>query len=219
MSDISKLPARQVDQSHDTLAGLAREVLEKWEQANKEPRHTHLKHDNWMIYDIITTAGHLATQAWQPFHEYSRSSQDAEYHVAAANAAPQLATAYLEMQAELQARERDFVAQQQMLLDLANALKRAEDAEAEFKQWHDRAIELQTAVIGRDQYIKEQQAENEQLREEIKKLLHLAELDYQRAFDGLSSGQYIIALDSVLGIAESAKTVAQRALAQAGEQP
>ncbi len=98
MSDISKLPARQVDQSHDTLAGLAREVLEKWEQANKEPRHTHLKHDNWMIYDIITTAGHLATQAWQPFHEYSRSSQDAEYHVAAANAAPQLATAYLEQQ-------------------------------------------------------------------------------------------------------------------------
>ncbi len=33
MSDISKLPARQVDQSHDTLAGLAREVLRRYENA------------------------------------------------------------------------------------------------------------------------------------------------------------------------------------------
>ncbi len=36
MSDISKLPARQVDQSQDALAGLAREVLEKAEKANDD---------------------------------------------------------------------------------------------------------------------------------------------------------------------------------------
>ncbi len=204
MSDISKL---------------AREVLEKAEKATPRPWKFY---DAWgtrrvmfarLAYDIVDTV----IQANRSGVDCEISLDDAEYIPFVANAAPQLATAYLEMQAELQARERDFVAQQQMLLDLANALKRAEDAEAEFKQWHDRAIELQTAVIGRDQYIKEQQAENERLREEIKKLLHLAELDYQRAFDGLSSGQYIIALDSVLGIAESAKTVAQRALTS--EQP
>ncbi len=161
MSDISKLPARQVDQSHDTLAGLAREVLD---------------------YYADMSIGDL---------------KEIEIDAIA------LARAVLEQQGELDAQRKvigmkwDEVPASRILADL----------------------HLVVGQTGRDirDVIKEQQAENKRLREEIKKLLRLAELDYQRAFDGLSSGQYIIALDSVLGIAESAKTVAQRALAS--EQP
>ena len=101
------------------------------------------------------------------------------YTEVAVAAAPQLARAYLEMaeelnkiessrvnfvwahqaaedkvqdlEAQLKARERDFVAQQQVLLDLANALKRAEDAEAAL----DRAVTAHEQLLAAQQLLKD----------------------------------------------------------------
>ncbi len=184
MSDISKLPAHQVDQSHDALAGLAREVLRRYENAK-----------DWR----------------QPPDDWENANRTRIYMRKACEVAPALARAVLEQHAEIA-----------MLKDIINTTNGVDvtnmQAEIERLREYERMFNNYLEVEKQLRGDLTQAAEREKrLREEIKKLLRLAELDYQRAFDGLSSGQYIIALDSVLGIAESAKTVAQRALAS--EQP